>query len=84
MYASIGKSAKNPLYQESVKRSNKQNINPKVVDLSDDEKLKEKENALVEDVPDTKDTEGNRERVNLYDPNVHDKNDKDYDKENID
>lgn len=86
VYASIGKSAQNPLYQPSIKRSNEQKIDSKVVDLSDGDKLKEKEYALVEDLIDsnTKETNENREFVNVYDPTVHDKNDKDYNKENID
>lgn len=86
VYASIGKSAHNPLYQSSVKkRTNEDDLNKKVVDLSDEEKMKEKENSLVDVAidSDTQETHASEVVVNLYDPSVHDKNDKSYNKENI-
>ena len=82
IYASIGKSAVNPLYQESFKRNNETKADVKAIE-EEERKLEEKEATLV-NIFDANAQPDNQQYSNVYDPNVHDKNDKNYDKENID
>eukprot|EP00111_Clytia_hemisphaerica_P020085 TCONS_00059198-protein len=86
LYASIGKSANNPLYQPSFKCKGKLTDQPTVVDLSEEEKAKNKEYALVEDIIEAPSKPIRRGgSLNVYDPSMDDKtNNKDYKKSNID
>ena len=86
LYASIGKSANNPLYQPSFKRKGELADESKVVELTEEEKAKNKEYALVEDAIDPSSLRSIRRggSLNVYDPSLDDKNNKDYKKSNLD
>jgi len=62
------------------------NVQPKVIDMpvDENEKAKNKEYALVDDIPDSRLKQVRRgASLNVYNPNEDTKNDKDYTKPNL-
>ena len=74
------------MYQSSGPNNKDNSSQPKVIDLpeDEDEKAKNKEYALVDELPDSRLRQVRRgASLNLYNPTEDTKNDKDYKKTNL-